>query len=121
MEWESSVYVNLADLTGQNTNDTQHALVTEKVEQFYRHFNRHRIYLPEDTCQTVWSLMNGMVQATNKMKAYLYDSARSGRAVTKEQLDAYMAAHEHFSKHHGEARKKLERDLRAIMGDPVQT
>ena len=71
VEWEASMYVSLADLTGKNSNDEQHAKVEAKVEQFYRYFNRNRIYLPEDTCQTVWSVMNGMVQATNKMKVYL--------------------------------------------------
>lgn len=116
VEWEASVYVSLADLTGQNKSEDQHAKVTEKVEQFYRYFNRNRIYLPEDTCDTVWSVMNGMVQATNKMKAYLYDGRDAGW-VRKEQLEALKAAHTHFDRKHRDARTKLERDLRTIMGD----
>ena len=116
VEWEASMYVSLADLTGADSNDEQYAKVKEKVEQFYRYFNRNRIYLPEDTCETVWSVMNGMVQATNKMKAYLYDGRDKGW-VGKDQLEALKDAHVHFDSKHRDARKKLERDLRAIMGD----
>ena len=117
VEWESSVYVSNADLTGQNKSEAQYELLTQKIESFYRYFNRNRIYLPEDTCSSVWLLMNGMVQATNKMKGYLYDTAQPGRTVTTQMIDALQSAHEHFGKHHGEARRILERDLRAIMGD----
>lgn len=119
VEWEASMYVSLADLTGQNKNEEQHAKVTGKVEQFYRYFNRNRIYLPEDTCDTVWSVMNGMVQATNQMKSYLYD-VKDGGWVGKQQIEALQAAHVHFDRKHRDARKKLERDLRTIMGDGGQ-
>ncbi len=119
VEWESSVYVSLADLTGQNKGEAQYELVSQKIEQFYRYFNRNRIYLPEDTCNSVWSLMNGMVQATNKMKSYLYDTGRQERTVTTQMIEALVAAHEHFGKHHRDARKMLERDLRSIMGDEI--
>lgn len=116
VEWEASMYVSLADLTGQNKNEEQHAKVTGKVEQFYRYFNRNRIYLPEDTCDTVWSVMNGMVKATNQMKSYLYE-VKDGGWAGQQQIEALQAAHIHFDQKHREARTKLERDLRSIMGD----
>ena len=136
VEWEGSVYVGLANLTGKTHDPNlrlgdrfvksmeddvpdQYAVLSDRVDKFYRFFNRNRIYLPEDTCQSIWLVMNGMVQATNSMRSYLHVT-HDGEWVGREKIDALISAHQYFNEHHGDARKKLERDLRTIMGDGGQ-
>lgn len=136
VEWEGTVYVGLADLLGRTRDPNpglgdrvlqsmlddvpdQYAVLSDRVDKFYRYFNRNRIYLPEDTCQSIWSVMNGMVQATNSMRSYLHVT-RDGDWVGREKIDALINAHEYFREHHGEARTRLEHDLRTIMGDGGQ-
>ena len=136
VEWEGSVYVGLADLV-RTTHDPnlrlgdrmvesmlddvpdQYAVLSDSVDKFYRYFNRNRIYLPEDTCQSIWLVMNGMVQATNSMRSYLHVT-RDGAWVGREKIDALINAHQYFREHHGEARSRLEHDLRTIIGDGGQ-
>lgn len=118
VEWEGSEFVGLVDHTmkGQAKGTVKFAEVSAKVEQFYRYFNGHRIYLPEDTCESIWLVMNGMVQATNTLKAGMIDRPPADR-LDENHLEALIEATNYFKEHHPAARKKLERDLRAMMGD----
>lgn len=116
VEWEIRSRVNDVDLTGLRTNDAQRALVSAKVEAFFRYFNRNRIYLPTDTCDAVWLLMNGMVDASNKIRV-LEGGGRPDGRLTDAQIEAFVSANDHFTRHHDGARRKLEDVLRRIMGD----
>lgn len=67
----------------------------------------------------VWKTIPLAIGGNTALVAVLAYFAKSliGGWIDKEQLEALKAAHSHFDRKHRDARNKLERDLRAIMGD----
>jgi hypothetical protein len=115
--WASQTFVSVFDLAGEPPNDEKYAAAMNKAAEFYRFFDKNRIYLPPELCQTLEDFVRkirkpviGFGVYVDKNDEHLPDFAR------RDKLEAWIKASEYFDKEIPIARTALESELRTILG-----
>ncbi len=88
-----------------------------KAADFYRFFDKNRIWLPEALCQQLEQFVRNMRSKVIKFGVYVtYDTGHGPEHFTKEKMDVWIKAAEYFDKEIPGARSALEAELRGILG-----
>lgn len=116
---DTASFVSLVEWAGEPSKNEKYVTCMNSVAEFYRFFEKQKIYLPEVTCKLIDDFVMEMrseaigfgvyVQGTNE---YMPDH------VLKEKLEAWSGAWKFFEQKVPVAKSALENELRKILGGP---
>lgn len=107
---------------GEPSKPEKYAAAMEALAKFFRYFDKHRIYLPEDLCKTIESLSMGMRWQIIRMGGYIkYKDDSLPLPALEKKFEVSDEAWKHFKEQVPIARAALEQELRVLIGDtPVK-
>lgn len=118
----------LCEVTGEPTELERFKASELKCVEFLRYFDKHRIYLPVDLCETVEKLVLDVRFRIIKFSVYLpLEEVALADPPSKEKTDALLAGWEMIKTQVPEVRSRLENEFRVLLGprgqgsDPTST
>lgn len=102
---------------GEPSKKEKYLAAINKSAEFYRFFDKNRIYLPATLCQRIDDFLRAMRSKVIGFGVYARqeDTQLSGKALDKK-FDAWLEASKYFSTEVPLAREALEEELRTIIG-----
>ncbi|MBE0595703.1 MAG: hypothetical protein IH614_00375 [Desulfuromonadales bacterium] len=114
--WASQSFVALAEFGGEPSKQEKYIAAMNKAADFYRYFDKNRIYLPEALCTQLEQFNKDMRGKVIGFGVFItHDSGSSPPHFTQQKLDAWIKASEYFDKEIPIARAALEGELRGIL------
>jgi hypothetical protein len=115
--WAAQELVSLVDWAGEPSKKEKYGIAMAKAAEFYRFFDRNRIYLPVEACGSIDALVQAMRTKVIAFGVYLRREESSMLDETLEKkYQAWQEAAEYFASEIPKARAALEQELRAIIG-----
>ncbi|MDT6960143.1 hypothetical protein QTN24_01415 [Cupriavidus sp. SZY C1] len=91
-----------------------------KLVDFYRYFDVHKLYLPPETCKTLDGMFANIRSTLVRFGTYLQlDNAHLPEHVYKEKMEQQLSAWHLIRDEVPKARESLESELRSLLGDIV--
>lgn len=115
--WASQSFVSPAEWAGEPSKKEKYVTAMNKAAEFYRYFDKNRIYLPQATCDQLEQFIRNMRREVIGFGVYATkeDSHLPDHAVEKK-YHAWMKASEYFDTEVPKAKATLEAELRSILG-----
>ena len=112
-----SSFVSPMEWAGEPNKQEKYATAMNCVADFYRYFDKHRIYIPEDLCAQIDEFVQEMRKKAIGFGVYVRyeDDAMPAHAIEKKH-EAWTSAWEYFEQKVPEAKSALENELRGILG-----
>lgn len=118
--WDGSSFASPAQFAGEPSKEEKYATSMKSITDFYRFFDRHRLYLPPAICEKVDPLIDEMRSKVHMYGTYLsFSNQHMTSETTMEQMTAWREAWEFFKDKVPVARAALEAELRILLGDDV--
>jgi len=116
-QWASQNFVSPVELVGEPNKKEKFAAAMNKAAEFYRYFDKNRIYLPPAVCARLDEFLRAMRSKVIGFGIYvrLEESEVTGQTFQMKQ-DAWIKASEYFDTEVPKARTLLEAELRSIIG-----
>ena len=115
--WASQAFVAVFEFAGESPKSEKYVVAMNKAAEFYRYFDKNRIYLPPDLCEKLEDFVRNMRRQVigfgvyvDKEEKYLPDH------VHKAKYEAWEKAAQYFDDEVPKARTALESELREILG-----
>ena len=91
-----------------------------KSAEFFREFDKNRIFLPEHVCQQIEEFLRGMRTRVIQFGVYSQTNDYAPEHVIKEKFDIWVKASEYFDTEVPIARRALETELRNMLAGVPQ-
>ncbi len=115
--WDLSSFVSPIDWAGEPNKQEKYVAAMNSVADFYRYFDKHRIYLPEALCLQIDEYVQEMRSRAIGFGVYVkYDDATITDHAYENKHKAWEQAWEYFQKKVPETKTSLENELRDILG-----
>ena len=109
-------FVSTGDYAGDPPKREKYATAMNKAADFYRYFDKNRIYLPEKLCDKLETFNKNMRSRVMEFGAYVsVDEASAPDQFIVRKLEVWSTASEYFDKEVPLARTALETELRQIL------
>lgn len=115
--WEAESFLSPMDWAGEPTKKEKHAQAINKMVELYRYFDKHRIYLPPEVCDSLHLLITNVRSQVNKFGVWvrLDDRDLSGESYTKKS-EAWDSGWDAIKNEVPVARESLENEFRSLLG-----
>jgi hypothetical protein len=115
--WDTSSFVSPMEWTGEPDKKQKYVTAMNAIADFFRFFDKNRIYLPEVLCEKLETFVQTMRHKAIGFGVYVhYDDAAMSTDSLEKKHNAWTGAWEYFEKEVPSARKALEHELRNILG-----
>ncbi len=115
--WDLSSFVSLMEWAGEPTKQDKYVSAMNSVADFYRYFDKHRIYIPETLCLQIDEFVQEMRSRAIGFGVYVkYDDETLPDHAYEKKHKAWEQAWEYFEKKVPETKTALENELRGILG-----
>ncbi|MEZ7910448.1 MAG: hypothetical protein QMB55_01335 [Propionivibrio sp.] len=120
-QWAGQEFVSPMEFAGEPSKREKYHTAMNKSAEFYRYFDKNRIYLPANLCQQIDELLQAMRSKVIGFGIYAHreDSELPEQTLTKKH-ESWSEASEHFNSAVPKARKALEEELRKIIGSEAK-
>jgi len=117
MLWEAESFLSPMEWAGEPKKDEKHRSAMTKVIEFYRFFDKHRIYLPEDVCQSLEKLLMDVRSHVIHFGVYVkyHDSSINDR-TREDKSKAWTEGWDAIKNQVPFARQQLENEFRLLLG-----
>lgn len=116
--WEAESFLSLMEWAGEPSKQEKHKVAMEKLVDFFRFFDKHRIYLPEPICVSLEAIAMRVRSHVIAFGVYTRFSDQSLNEHTRAQKEkAWNEGWEAIKTDIPAARKQLEQEFRALLGD----
>lgn len=117
--WAAQDLASLMEWAGEPPKREKYSAAMNKAAEFYRHFDKHRIYLPAALCGQLEEFLRGIRRKVIEFGVHVAreEAAMTDKAV-EAKYNAWMAVSEYFDTEAPRARAALEDELRKIIGPP---
>ena len=115
VQWAGQSLVALAEFGGEPTKQEKYATALNKSGEFFRAFDKNRIYLPESVCAQIDEFLKGMRTRVIQFGVYTHVNEHAPDHVFKQKLDVWMKSSEYFDNEVPIARQALEKELRSML------
>ena len=116
--WELSSFVSPMEWVGEPNKQEKYVTAMNSVADFYKYFDKHRIYIPEELCGQIDEFVQEMRKKAIGFGVYVkYDDAALPERAMEQKHQAWTGAWEYFEQKVPEAKAALENELRGILGD----
>lgn len=115
--WASQSFISPAEWSGEPSKQEKYTAAMNKSADFYRFFDKNRIWLPEALCKQLEDFFQNIRSKVIEFGVYVaHDTGHGPAHFAKEKMDIWIKAHEYFEKEIPGARAALEAELRGILG-----
>jgi len=115
--WASQSFASPAEFVGEPSKQEKYASAMDKIAEFYRFFDKNKIFLPAEFCLRTEEFLKKMRKQVISFGVHV---SREKDYVLKEEseakFNAWVEAIDYFDKEVPEARAMLENELRALLG-----
>lgn len=102
---------------GEPSKNEKYGTALKKSAEFFRYFDKNRIYLPPELCDQLDQFLRGMRSKVIGFGVYLtHDEAYMPDEGIRKKHEAWMDASQYFDKEVPKARQALEAELRKLIG-----
>ncbi|MFK5895260.1 MAG: hypothetical protein QM504_18760 [Pseudomonadota bacterium] len=115
--WDILSFVSPMEMAGEPEKQEKYVTAMNSVADFYRYFDKQRIYIPENLCDQINEFVREMRSKAIGFGVYVHynDEALPKHALQKKH-DAWIGASEYLEKKVPDAKAALENELRNILG-----
>lgn len=115
--WDTSSFVSPMEIAGEPDKKQKYVTAMNALADFFRYFEKHRIYLPQDSCSNLEEFVREMRSKAIRFGTYIrYQDEGLPTHVYELKHEAWQNAWEYFEKEFPSARRALEKDLRDLLG-----
>ncbi len=114
-QWAGQNFVSLIEWVGEPPKEEKYATTMNKFAEFFRQFDKNRIFLPEAVCRQLDEFLRGMRERVIHFGVYVDTNQHAPEDVIKEKREAWLRASEFFNSELPASRKALETELRAML------
>lgn len=115
--WDTSGFVSPMEWAGEPDKKQKYVTAMNATADFFRYFEKHRIYLPEALCKQLEDFVKSMRSKAIGFGVYIrYDDANLPAHTLEQKHKAWADGWEFFEKQVPPARAALENELRNILG-----
>ena len=115
--WASQSFVSAVGFAGDPPKSQQYNSAMNASAEFYRFFEKNRIYLPTEVCRQLDEFIRNI---RKEMIGFgIYATAEDGylpESAVQKKYDAWIKVGEYFSNEVPKARELLETELRKLIG-----
>ncbi len=115
VQWAGQSLVAIAEFGGEPPKNEKFATAMNKSAEFFREFDKNRIFLPEAVCKQIEEFLQGMRSRVIQFGVYSQTNEYAPGHVIKERLDVWIQSSEYFDKEVPIARQALETELRSML------
>lgn len=115
--WEAESFLSPMEWAGELSKQEKHQMAMSKLVEFFRYFDKHRIYLPEPLCV---SLEETIMHVRSHVIGFgvftRFNDQSMNENTRKQKEDAWNRGWEAIKKDIPLARKQLEEKFRGLLG-----
>lgn len=116
-QWACQDFASVMEFSGEPPKTEKYVTAMNKAAEFYRYFDKNRIYLPHDLCSKLEEFMKTMRRNVIGFGVYArMDDKNLNETMQTKKYEAWDKASQYFDKEAPDARAALERELRIIIG-----
>jgi hypothetical protein len=117
MLWEAESFLSPMEWAGEPNKEEKHRVAMNKLVEFFRFFDKHRIYFPEELCGSLEQLALQVRSHVISFGVYVRFKEESLNDHTRENKErAWNAGWDAIKTQVPAARKLLEEEFRALLG-----
>lgn len=114
--WEAESFLSPMELSGEPDKRQKHQAAMNKLTEFFRYFDKNRIYLPAPLCETMEKIVLEVRQHVIKFGIYLHwDDASLMDHTRKEKTDAWINGWNAVKTQIPTVRTQLENEFRILL------
>ena len=115
--WEAESFLSPMEWVGEPSKVEKHRVAMNKLVDFFRFFDKHRIYLPEPLCESLQAIAMRVRSHVIEFGVYTRLNDQSLNEHTREQKEkAWNTGWEAIKNDIPRARKELEDEFRKLLG-----
>lgn len=115
--WEAESFLSPIEWAGEPDKQEKHRVAMNKLVEFFRYFDRHRIYLPEEICVALEALAMKVRSHVISFGVYVKFGDETMSEHTHERKEkAWTEGWDAIKVQIPEARKLLEEEFRSLLG-----
>lgn len=115
--WDAGSFISPVEFGGEPTKKEKYVTAMNAIADFFRFFEKNKIYLPIELCDLLEKFVQTMRQKVIGFGVYVnIDEDALAPQTYKKKHEAWMASWEYFDKEVPVARAALEQELRNILG-----
>jgi hypothetical protein len=120
-QWAGQSLVAIAEFSGEPSKQEKYVTAMNKSAEFFREFDKNRIFLPEQACQQIEEFLRGMRTRVIRFAVYSQTNDYAPEHVIKEKYENWVKASEYFDSEVPIARRALETELRNMLAGVAQS
>ena len=121
VQWAGQSLVAIAEFGGEPSKQEKYVTAMNKSAEFFREFDKNRIFLPDHVCQQIEEFLRGMRTRVIRFGVYSQTNDYAPDHVIKEKFDTWVKASEYFDTEVPIARRALETELRNMLAGVPQS
>lgn len=114
-QWAGQSFVSVIEMGGEPPKSEKYVTAMNAFAEFYRAFDKKRIFLPEELCQQLDDFLYGMRKRVIHFGVYVHTNEHPADHVVKEKYEAWTDASTYFNTELPAARQALEKELRIML------
>lgn len=115
--WEAETFLSPMQWAGDPDKNVQHATAMNKLAEFYRFFDKHRIYLPDVLCISLEEFVSSVRGRVISYGVYVQIPEGTRNETTLKQMEtAWRDGWDEIKVRVPQARKVLETEFRQLLG-----
>ena len=115
--WAAQDFASPIEWSGEPTKREKFVTATNKSVDFFRYFDKNRIYLPSELCAKLEAFNREMRAKVVGFGVYVrLEEPGMPDESSRRKMDAWSAASDYFDKEAPKTRAALEAELRKIIG-----
>jgi hypothetical protein len=115
--WAAESFLNPLHFAGEPTKAEKHAKARAKVAEFFRYFDKHRIYLPQELCEQLEEFIRQVRRLV--IDFGVYGTHGDPPHPDPEQLEVWVRNWEAIKTEVPKARQALENEFRLLLHGPA--
>jgi len=120
--WAMQSFASIVEWKGEPSKLEKYQEAMNKSTDYFRYFDKNRIFLPADVCEELDAFSQGMRTEAVGFGVWLQTEAQfSGGQFGKEKHDAWQKAWKYFENEAPKARAVLEEELRTLLSPPSRS
>lgn len=113
-------FVSIMEWVGDKSKQDKYLEAMQKIVEFYRYFDRHRIYLTDEQCELIDAFVDRLREPSIEFSFYL-DVPKFNQEMLKEKSKVWREAWESVEKKVPPARQALEDEFRKMLGVAIKS
>jgi hypothetical protein len=114
-QWAGQSFVSVVEMNGEPPKNEKYVTAMNAFAEFFRAFDKRRIFLPEELCEQLDEFLQGMRKRVIHFGVYVRTDNYAPDHVIREKLDSWSGASDYFNTELPVARKALEKELRIML------